>query len=360
MSLSHLDSTKQMLPKGSALLVTSEINQRWLTGFEYTDGYVLVTHGESFLITDFRYIEAAKADADPGFTVYMPEGISMLTAIGEMLAGEGITRVAIEDGTLAVSDLERFKEKLPAIEFVTGGSALLDGLREFKDADEIENMKKAQNIADAAFTHILGYINPDRTEIDVALELEFFMRSHGAEAEAFKTIAVSGSASSKPHGVPRPVKLEKGFLTMDFGARFKGYCSDMTRTVVIGKADAEMKRLYNTVLKAQLAVIEALEAGERGCRRLDAVARDIIDGTEGYYGTFGHSLGHGVGMYIHENPRLSKAAAEGAELNVGQVFTDEPGIYLSGRYGCRIEDMLTLTEKGLLNFAHSPKELIEL
>ena len=126
-----------MLPKGSALIVTSEINQRWLTGFEYTDGYVLVTHGESFLITDFRYIEAARADADPGFTVYMPEGRSMLTAIGEMLAGEGITRVAIEDGTLPVSDLERFKEKFPGIEFVTGGSALLDGLREFKDADEI-------------------------------------------------------------------------------------------------------------------------------------------------------------------------------------------------------------------------------
>lgn len=221
-------------------------------------------------------------------------------------------------------------------------------------------MKRAQDIADAAFTHILGYINPDRTEIDVALELEFFMRSHGAEAEAFQTIAVSGSASSKPHGVPRPVKLEKGFLTMDFGARYKGYCSDMTRTVVIGKADAEMKRLYNTVLKAQLTVIEALEAGERGCRRLDGIARDIIDGTEGYTSAFGHSLGHGVGMYIHENPRLSKAAAEDAVLKVGQVFTDEPGIYLSGKYGCRIEDMLTLTESGLLNFAHSPKELIEL
>ncbi len=358
--MSHLESTKKMLPEGMALLVTSAINQRWLTGFDYTDGYVLVTHGESFLITDFRYVEAARAEADPGFTVFMPEGISMLTAIGEMLADEKVTRVMVEDETLSIANFEFYKEKFPGIGFVTGGSALLDGLREFKDAGEIENMKRAQDIADAAFTHILGYINPDRTEIDVALELEFFMRSHGAEAEAFQTIAVSGSASSKPHGVPRPVKLEKGFLTMDFGARYKGYCSDMTRTVVIGKADAEMKRLYNTVLKAQLTVIEALEAGERGCRRLDGIARDIIDGTEGYTGAFGHSLGHGVGMYIHENPRLSKAAAEDAVLKVGQVFTDEPGIYLSGKYGCRIEDMLTLTESGLLNFAHSPKELIEL
>lgn len=358
--MSHLESTKKMLPEGTALLVTSAINQRWLTGFDYTDGYVLVTHGESFLITDFRYVEAARAEADPGFTVFMPEGISMLTAIGEMLADEKVTRVMVEDETLSIANFEFYKEKFPGIGFVTGGSALLDGLREFKDAGEIENMKRAQDIADAAFTHILGYINPDRTEIDVALELEFFMRSHGAEAEAFQTIAVSGSASSKPHGVPRPVKLEKGFLTMDFGARYKGYCSDMTRTVVIGKADAEMKRLYNTVLKAQLTVIEALEAGERGCRRLDGIARDIIDGTEGYTGAFGHSLGHGVGMYIHENPRLSKAAAEDAVLKVGQVFTDEPGIYLSGKYGCRIEDMLTLTESGLLNFAHSPKELVEL
>lgn len=358
--MSHLESTKKMLPEGVALLVTSAINQRWLTGFDYTDGYVLVTHGESFLITDFRYVEAARAEADSGFTVFMPEGISMLTAIGEMLADEKVTRVMVEDETLSIANFEFYKEKFPGIGFVTGGSALLDGLREFKDAGEIENMKRAQDIADAAFTHILGYINPDRTEIDVALELEFFMRSHGAEAEAFQTIAVSGSASSKPHGVPRPVKLEKGFLTMDFGARYKGYCSDMTRTVVIGKADAEMKRLYNTVLKAQLTVIEALEAGERGCRRLDGIARDIIDGTEGYTGAFGHSLGHGVGMYIHENPRLSKAAAEDAVLKVGQVFTDEPGIYLSGKYGCRIEDMLTLTESGLLNFAHSPKDLIEL
>ena len=360
MSSTHLEKTKKMLPEGTALLVTSAINQRWLTGFDYTDGYALVTHGESFLITDFRYIEAAKAEADPGFTVFMPEGIPMLTAIGEMLADEKVTRVMVEDATLSVANFELYKEKFSGIGFVTGGSALLDGLREFKDAGEIENMKRAQDIADAAFTHILGYINPDRTEIDVALELEFFMRSHGAEAEAFRTIAVSGSASSKPHGVPRPVKLEKGFLTMDFGACYKGYCSDMTRTVVIGKADAGMKRLYNTVLRAQLAVIEALEAGERGCRRLDGIAREIIDGTEGYAGTFGHSLGHGVGMYIHEAPRLSQAAAEDAVLKVGQVFTDEPGIYLPGRYGCRIEDMLTLTDNGLLNFAHSPKELTEL
>ena len=356
--MTHLEKLTKALPEGRALLVSSEINQRWLTGFEYTDGYVLVCPENAYLLTDFRYIEAARAEADKGFNVMMPEG-TMLEEIARLLKINSVNCVMIEDATLPVANFERIRSKLEGVELVSGASALIDGQRRYKDEGEFEIMKRAQAITDAAFEHILGYINPDRTEVDVALELEFFMRSQGAEGIAFQTIAVSGSASSMPHGVPRNVKLERGFLTMDFGAKYKGYCSDMTRTVVIGKADGDIKRLYETVKTAQLASLEALYNGERERLRLDTIARDIIDNA-GYRGCFGHSLGHGVGMYIHEAPGLSQKAPAGELLGVGDIVTFEPGIYLSGKYGCRIEDMVGITENGPYNFTHSPKELIEL
>jgi Xaa-Pro aminopeptidase len=341
-----------------AAIVTSEINQRYLTGFAFTDGYVVVTPRKSWLITDFRYVEAAEAAVDATeFEVLTPHG--MLKKIAELLHDAGVKTVALEEETLSIRDCERIKGALGDIAIRTDASALIDGLRLYKDEGEIALMQKAQDIADAAFTHILSYINPDRTEIDVALELEFFMRAHGAECVSFETIAVSGSASSMPHGVPRPVKLEKGFLTMDFGARVQGYCSDMTRTIVIGRADDDMRRLYNTVLEAQLASLAAAREGA-GCKALDTIARDIIDNA-GYKGAFGHSLGHGVGMYIHENPRLSQGATEDSVLKRGHVVTFEPGIYLSGKYGCRIEDMVAITPDGRVhNFTHSDKQLIEL
>ena len=356
--MSHLDSVKNKLLEGSALLVTSEVNQRWLTGFAYTDGYVLVTLEKSYLITDFRYIEAAQAKADKGFEIVVPD-MTMREYIAKILSNGGISKLLVEEATLSVSAFEGFRNAFEGVELVLGGSAMIDGLRRFKDSGEIEKMKAAQALTDAAFEHILGYITPDRTEIDVALELEFYMRAHGAESTAFETIAVSGSASSMPHGVPRPVKLEKGFLTMDFGAKVDGYCSDMTRTVVIGKADDEMKRLYSTVLEAQTKALDALYSGERERLRLDTIARDIIDNA-GYKGCFGHSLGHGVGLYIHEAPGLSQRAPAGAMLQVGDVVTFEPGIYIPGKYGCRIEDMVAVTENGIFNFTQSNKKLIEI
>jgi len=357
--MSHLQTTRAALADNSALLVTSEVNQRWLTDFAFTDGYVLVTKEKSYLITDFRYIEAARAEADSGFTILMPEDRRMTEEIASLLKEHKISKLLIEEDTLSVAAFERLKNALVGVEPVGGGSAVIDGQRRFKDEDEFEKLARAQAITDEAFEHILGYINPERTEIDVALELEFFMRSKGAESVAFDTIAVSGSASSMPHGVPRPVKLEKGFLTMDYGAKVNGYCSDMTRTVVIGKADDDMKRLYNTVLTAQKAALEALYSGEREQKKLDSIARDIIDNA-GYKGCFGHSLGHGVGMYIHEEPRLSQGVKDGEILKAGDVVTFEPGIYIAGKYGCRIEDMVAVTSDGTRNFTKSPKELIEI
>ncbi len=359
--MSHLSNLIEKLKASDAdaILVSSEVNQLYLTRFDFSDGFVLVTADKSYLLTDFRYIEAARAEASAEFEVIAPEQGAFRKAL-DLVAAHGVKTLLVEEATLSVRVCERIREMLgDGVTVRSGASAMIDGLRLYKDEGEIASMQRAQDIADAAFAHIVKWMTPDMTEIDVSLELEFFMRKHGARAAAFDTIAVSGSASSLPHGVPRPVKLEKGFLTMDYGARVDGLCSDMTRTVVIGKADAEMKRLYNTVLRAQLASLEAAHEGV-SCRKLDTIARDIIHG-EGYVGCFGHSLGHGVGMYIHENPRLSQGAKDDEVLLPGHVVTFEPGIYIEGKYGCRIEDMGAILPDGSLhNFTHSPKELIEL
>jgi Xaa-Pro aminopeptidase len=292
------------------------------------------------------------------FDILMPKG-GMLDEMAAKMAENGVKIAAVEEATLALSAYERFKVKFAGVDIVPGASALIDTLRLYKDEEEFASMARAQAITDAAFAHILGQMTPEMTEIDVALELEYFMRKQGAEGLAFSTIAVSGSASSLPHGVSRPRKLERGFLTKDFGAKVNGYCSDMTRTVVLGRADSEMKRLYNTVLSAQKAALEAAREGVF-CKALDKIARDIIDGA-GYQGCFGHSLGHGVGMVVHEDPRLAPSAKEESVLERGYTMTFEPGIYIPGKYGCRIEDMACIRPDGsFFDFTTSPKELIEL
>ncbi len=337
-----------------ALLVTSELNQRYLTGYPFTDGLLLITQVHAWLITDFRYYEDAQKNAFREYEVVMPD--SRRAFITGAFEEDAVKTVGYENETMSCAEFARYARAYESVRFI-GIDNMLEQLREIKDPEEIELMASAQRIADTAFTHLLGMIHPEMTEIEVALELEFQMRRLGAEGASFETIAVSGDASALPHGKPRNVKLKKGFLTMDFGASYKGYLSDMTRTVSIGKADAEMKRLYSTVLRAQLAGLEAVRAGA-DCSSCDKIARDIIDG-EGYEGCFGHSLGHGVGLFIHESPRLSRAAT-GKRLLPGHVVTIEPGIYLFGKYGCRIEDMVAITEGGYRNFAQSPKELLEL
>lgn len=358
--MSHLSNLKAALAKAGAdaAIISEKINQRYLSDFDFDDGLVLVTSGQSYLITDFRYVEAAKAKATPELTVLTPDK-GQLVCIAGLLADNSCKTVLIEEQALSYASFHRYTEILKDYTLKGGASAILDELRLYKDAHELETIARAQEITDAAFAHIVKWITPEMTEVEVALELEFFMRKNGAEALAFDTIAVSGSASALPHGVPRRCKLEKGFLTMDFGARVDGYCSDMTRTVVLGRADAEIKKVYQTVLSAQRAALEAAAEGV-ACRRLDKIARDIIHGA-GYEGCFGHSLGHGVGMFIHESPRLSSAAPDTMLLSRGHVVTFEPGIYLEGKYGCRIEDMACIRPDGsFYNFTHSPKEMIEL
>lgn len=276
---------------------------------------------------------------------------------GEVFKRHGIKRVFYEDRFMTCSAYNKWHLDFPDMVF-SPACAMIDQLREYKDSEEVESIIAAQRIAEKAFEHILDYIDPSRTEMDIALELEFFMRQHGAESEAFETIAVSGSASSLPHGVPRRCKLERGFLTMDYGASVNGYCSDMTRTVCIGEPDEEMKRIYNIVLEAQLAALDMIRAGVK-CFDADKTARDIIS-ENGYGECFGHSLGHGVGIFIHEMPNLSTGAGEKI-LEPGHVVTVEPGIYIEGRYGVRIEDMVVIRENGIAeDITRAPKELIVL
>jgi Xaa-Pro aminopeptidase len=338
--------------QADAMIVTHKKNQYYLSGFDFDDGYLLITRDVAYLITDFRYIEAAKQETNPEFTVVMMED-DPRPVFQELVQKHHIQTVAYEESHVTVLGLSCLQDMLGNVKMIPS-DGIIECMRMRKDSSEIERIITAQRIAEQAFDHILGYITPDKTELDIALELEFYMRSHGAKATSFDTIAVSGSASSRPHGVPRPVKLEKGFLTMDFGALYKGYCSDMTRTVCLGKPTDEMIRVYATVQRAQSAALDAFALGKTG-EELDAVARKVIYHA-GYEGCFGHGLGHGVGMDIHEAPRLK--ANHNVPMDVGMVVTCEPGIYLEGKYGVRIEDMVVFTENGPQNITRSPKQLI--
>lgn len=338
-----------------AVIVLDELNQHYLSEFAFTDGLLFVTKTTAHLITDFRYYEMALNKANKSFEIVMPE--NRKAYISAVISDEGIKNIGFEGGSVSFETYRRYCDEYPSCDFVNIGDTI-EVIRQIKSADEIEKMQKAQDITDSALAHLLKIITPDMTELDVAVELEYAMRKGGADSFAFETIAVSGDASALPHGTPRNVKLKKGFLTMDFGAKYEGYCSDMTRTVVIGKADDDIRKLYNTVLKAQTEALAYLRQGA-DCGEADKVARDIIDAVPEFKGAFGHSLGHSVGLFIHESPRLYSRGF-GRKLNVGEILTVEPGIYLFGKYGCRIEDMVAITEDGIHNFTHSPKELIEI
>lgn len=344
---------QERFPEGvDSFISVDEKTVLYLTGFAMSDGALFVTRDDAVLFVDFRYIEAAREEAK-GCRVVMPQK-SFYDEISGIIAERGIKTVGFEENKTTVSLFDTYKRRIEDADFVKMASVITK-MAEIKSEYELDLIAHAESIGDAAFADVLPLIKPDMTEIDVALELEYHMRKHGAAGFSFETIAVSGTASSRPHGVPRNVKLERGFLTMDFGCIYNGYCSDMTRTVCIGNPDAEMKKVYDTVLKAQLAACEYIHDG-CDCGEADAVARNIINDA-GYAGRFGHSLGHSLGIYIHESPRLSTRGF-GEKLTKGHVFSIEPGIYLEGKYGVRIEDVMMIRESGVVNVTRSPKELI--
>ncbi len=338
-----------------AVMIYDELNQRYFSEFAFTDGLILITKDRAELITDFRYYEMAIKGADKDFAVSMPE--NKYAFIEEVLISSGVKTVGFEGSFISYELYRSLSDRFSFCEFENIGD-MIELIRQIKTPEEIAIMQRAQDITDLAFSHVIRNITPNMTEIEVAAELEYVMRKNGADRFAFDTISVSGDASALPHGSPRNVKLKSGFLTMDYGAVVDGYCSDMTRTIVIGKADNDMKKLYNTVLKAQLAAQEYLREGA-DLGEADKIARDIIDSVAEYKGTFGHSLGHSVGLFVHESPRLSRVCA-GQKMRVGEIYTTEPGIYLFGKYGCRIEDMVAIEKDGIYNFTHSTKELIEI
>ena len=349
--MTRLDAFRAKMPDNiDVALITDELNNRYLSGVDYTDGFLLITREDAYLFADSRYIEVAKNTAREGFNVMLLSG--KRSALIKPLIEKGAA-IGYENFSMTVSMLEGYKKALHGYPFKPLGR-ITEELRNFKDEEEKSFVIKAQRIAEKALGEVLGMISTDMLEADLALELEYRMRKNGADGIAFDTIAVSGAHSSMPHGVPERRKIEKGFLTMDFGAKFNGYCSDMTRTVCVGTPTEEMKRIYGTVLNAQTAAIEFIKAGEK-CADADRVARDIIDGA-GYKGCFSHSLGHGVGLYIHEPISLSPLS-EGV-LQKGNIVTVEPGIYIERSCGVRIEDMVYVTDGGNENLTRFNKELI--
>ncbi len=351
--MTRLDAFRAKMPNDiDVALIIDELNNRYLSGVDYTDGFLLITRENAYLFADSRYIEAAKNTAREGFDVMLLSGKK--SSLIKPLIEKGAA-IGYENFSMTVSTLDAYKNAMRGYRFKPLGR-ITEELRNFKDEEEKNFIINAQRIAEKALSEVLGMISTDMLEADLALELEYRMRKNGADGIAFDTIAVSGAHSSMPHGVPERRKIEKGFLTMDFGAKFNGYCSDMTRTVCVGKPTDEMKRIYDTVLRAQTEAIGFIAAGKK-CADADGVARNIIN-KAGYEGCFSHSLGHGVGLYIHEPISLSPLS-EGV-LQKGNIVTVEPGIYIEGRCGVRIEDMVCVTENGNENLTLAPKELIVL
>lgn len=332
------------------VLVSKPENRRYFSGFTGSSGHLLITLEEARLITDFRYIEQAAGQA-PNFTI-VRHGSDLYPTLKTEIDGTGLKKVGFEGDFLTWDAQQRLTGVAP--ETV---SVHLDDLRMAKDDTEIALIRKAVQLADDAFTHVLPFIKPGVSEADIALELEFHMRKNGAEKLAFDIIVASGKRSALPHGRASAKRIEAGDLvTMDFGAVYQGYHSDITRTVCVGRATARQREVYDLVLAAQLAGVAAVAPGKTG-REVDAVARDIISAA-GYGDYFGHGLGHGVGLAIHEQPRL----APGSEtlLAPGMAVTVEPGIYLPDWGGVRIEDTVVVSAAGAEILTASSKEFIEL
>ena len=337
-----------------AALIVSPENSFYFTDFASSDGFLLVSADRAVFITDGRYIEAAQKTVKNCEVMLQSQTISQ---IKDVLTALGAKSVAVEAERMTLKQYAEFARALDGIDIVCDGELdiAIDKIRSIKSEAQVEKIIKAQRIAEAAFEHMLTFIKEGVTEKEVALELDYYMLSHGADGLSFETIAVSGKNSSKPHGVPSDKKIEKGdFVTMDFGAVVEGYHSDMTRTVAVGFVTDEQKNVYETVLKAQEAAQAAASSGVC-CADVDKAARDVIENA-GYGEYFNHSTGHGVGVEIHEYPRLSKLCK--SALSVGNIVTDEPGIYIPEKFGVRIEDMLLITENGCENLTRAPKELI--
>ncbi|MFP8782309.1 M24 family metallopeptidase [Planococcus plakortidis] len=333
-----------------SLLVTNPYNLRFITGFTGTAGLALITPNDAWFITDFRYTEQAGEQVKELKVVQAQKGL--IDEVARIAGEAAVERLAFEQDYMTFATYSQYQEKLTAtLEPVSG---VIEKLRMVKSPEELEVLKAAAKIADDAFEHICSYIKAGMTELEVSNELEFFMRSQGATSSSFDIIVASGLRSALPHGVASDKKIEQGdLITLDFGALYNGYVSDITRTVAVGEPSDKLKEIYQVVLDSQMLALEKIKPGMTGIEA-DAIARDYIK-SKGYGEAFGHSTGHGIGLEVHEGPGLSFRSE--TVLEPGMAVTVEPGIYLPGIGGVRIEDDILITETGNERLTHSSKEL---
>jgi Xaa-Pro aminopeptidase len=354
--MNHLAQIASKLPEYGldAMLITSAPGEFYAVGFR-GEGVALVTPKQSWYYTDSRYIEAA-AQQVTGAKVSLPErGVSYRATVQALVEQNGIQKLGFEDEYMSVREFDGWSEALSPQ--LVPSSKLLAELRMVKDETELAAMREAQRITDAAFSEIVDYIQPGMTEQEVAARLQYIMLRMGAERMSFDPIVAAGANGSKPHAVPGQARIGQGqFVTMDFGCVYQGYCSDMTRTIAVGRPTEEMERVYHIVLEAQLAGIEVARGGISGAQ-VHAAGADVI-AKAGYGAYFGHGFGHSLGIEIHESPRFSPTWDR--SVPCGAVLSAEPGIYLPGRFGVRIEDVVILTETGCIDITKSSKDLIVL
>lgn len=333
-----------------AFYVTDPANRFYLSGFSGTTGALLLSREQYCLLTDFRYTGQASSESPDYKIIEVPGSYNGI--IAEILKDNSLFRLGCEGDHLTYNQFSDLKKMLPGIE-LRPGSETVEQLRICKDDSEIRHIEEAAYLADQSFTRVLAAVKAGVTEREIALQLEYFMRQSGADGVAFKIIVASGSRSALPHGVASMKTIQSGDLvTFDFGAVYRGYNSDITRTVVVGRLEPRQREIYEIVLEAQMSAISAIKAGVRAAA-VDRAARGVIE-KKGYGRYFGHSTGHGLGLNIHENPRLS--AKDETILRPGMVVTVEPGIYLPGWGGVRIEDTVVVEDNGCRILTRSPKE----
>ena len=353
--MNRLEKVLQLAGVGAneAILIHKPSNIYYLSGYT-GEGLLAAGHGFQAIITDFRYTEQAEHQA-PGFQVQMIEkGMGHADLAAKLYAENGVSTVYYEDDEVTMRAFERLKKAMPQMHFVSLKNAP-EICRRVKDEKELSFIEEACNISCKAFEKVLGKIQPGMTEKQIQILLDFTMLEMGADGLAFDSIVASGENGSLPHAIPGQRQIQVGdMITFDFGAKKHGYCADMTRTIAIGNPKPEMRRIFDTVLLAQEECEKALAPGKI-CKDIDSIARKIIDDA-GYQGRFGHGLGHGVGIDIHENPRLSQACAD--PLEIGHVVTVEPGVYIPGLGGVRIENTCAITENGGRTLVHAQKALL--
>jgi Xaa-Pro aminopeptidase len=339
----RLDRVLERLPDAGvdALLVTDLVNVRYLTGYSGTNGLALIAPESPTFLTDFRYLEQAAEEVDSSYE-RRAASLDLLAALGEALR-DGPMRLGFEDSHVSVWDHRRLRERLPERIELVAVHDLVEQLRRVKDGDEIARIRAATELADEAFESLLDERLVGRTEREVALRLDHQMRERGATGSSFPTIVAAGPNGARPHARPRDAEIRRGELVViDWGAQLDGYPSDCTRTLAAGEPGESAREVYELVLRAQLTGVGAVRAGAGG-RDVDATARAVIDAA-GHGERFGHGLGHGVGLEVHEPPRLSQSSED--VLASGNVVTVEPGVYAPGDFGVRIEDLVVVTEDG--------------